>query len=140
MTVRGKRLAVAAVALGLALIMGAPTCASLGQDEVPLQHDGYVILRLRVGNGGMTAEQRVEEIQLRVQDLMSQQFAQESRDIVGQISARKWGSEMVIGTPDCLLLTVTRADAKANHSSVPRLARYWRNRMVEVMIIATRTG
>ena len=140
MTVRGKRLAVGAAGLALALIMGMPTCASLGQDNVPLMHDGYLILRLRVGSGKLTAAQRMEEIQLRMQDLMSQQFGQEGRDVVGKIAARKWGKEMVIGTPDCLLLTVTRADAKANSSSVAWLAHHWRDRMVEAMIIATRTG
>jgi hypothetical protein len=120
--------------------MGVPTCASLGQDRVPLMHDGYTILRIRVGSGGMTAMQRVEEIQLRMQDLMAQQFHAETQDIVGRVSAHRWGKEMVIGTPDCLLLTVTQADARANHSSAQWLANHWRDRMLEALIIATRTG
>ena len=140
MTERSKRLAVLPVGLALALLVGVPTCASLGQDRVPLQHDGYLILRIRVGSGGMTPAQRVSEIQLRMQDLMSQQFHSETTDIVGRVAAQRWGKEMVIGTPDCLLLTITSADAQANHSSVQWLSRYWRDRMLEALIIATRTG
>lgn len=140
MTARHQRLVVLTAGLALAVLMGVPTCASLGQDRVPLQHDGYLILRIRVGSGGLTPAQRVSEIQLRMHDLMSQQFHAETQDIIGRVSAQRWGKEMVIGTPDCLLLTVTTADAKANRSSVDWLAHYWRERMVEALIIATRTG
>ena len=140
MTERTKRPAALAAGLALCLLMGVPTCASLGQDRVPLQHDGYLILRIRVGSGGMTPAQRVSEIQMRMHDLMAQQFHSETVDVIGRVSTQRWGQEMVIGTPDHLLLTVTQADARANHSSVKWLARYWRERMVEALIIATRTG
>ncbi len=134
------RSAVAALAAALVFMLGAPTCASLGQDKVPLMHDGYLILRLRVGCGGLTAQQRKTEIQLRMHNLMARQFAQQDQDLVGQVVAKKWGKDMIIGTPDHLLLTVTRTDARANNCDVTWLANYWRNRMVQALIIATRTG
>ena len=140
MKLPSTRLAVLAMGAALALIMGAPTSAGLGQDNVPLMHDGYLILRLRAGSGGMTAGQRVNEIQLRMQDLMAQQFAHESKDIVGRIAAKRWGKEWIIATPDRLLLTVTQADAHVNDTSPAWLARHWRDRMMQAMIIATRTG
>ena len=135
-----KRLAVLAMGAALALLMGAPTSAGLGQDDVPLMYDGCLILRLRAGSGGMTAAQRVEEIQIRMQDLMAQQFAHDGKNIVGRISAKKWKKEWTIGTPDCLLLTVTTADARVNNTNAKWLARYWRDRMLQAMIIATKTG
>ncbi len=125
----------ALMALAAALSVG-----SLGQDNVPLTWDGHLILRIRVAAGGMTPAQRAAEIQLRLQDLMAEQFAHEDEDLVGRITVRKLGRETVIEAPGRLLLTVTQPDARANNSSVYWLAQYWRGRLLEAMIIATRTG
>jgi hypothetical protein len=124
----------------LAALASSLGVSSLGQDNVPLKWDGYLILRIRTDSGGLTAQQRAEAIQLRLQNLMEQQFAHEQEDIIGRIGVRRFGNEMVIGTPDHLIMTVTWADARACNSSVFWLAHYWRARLVEALIIATRTG
>ena len=125
----------ALMALAAALSVG-----SLGQDNVALVWDGHLILRIRVAAGGMTPAERASEIQMRLEDLMADQFAREHEDIVGRITVRKVGGETVIEAPGRLLMTVTQADARACHSGVFWLAQYWRGRLIEAMIIATRTG
>jgi hypothetical protein len=77
---------------------------------------------------------------MRLEDLMADQFSREREDVIGGITVRKAGGEAVIETPNRLLMTVTRDDARANHSTVWWLAQYWRARIIEAMIIATRTG
>lgn len=132
---------IAAALLILLLTLGASLVgATWGQDKVPLVHDGYLILRIRVAQGGMTAAERVSEIQIRLQDLMAYQFAYEDEDIPNRLQARRWRGEVIIGTPDCLLVTVTQADARANNSDCLALARLWRDRLARAMVIATRTG
>ncbi len=121
-------------------LAGAFCLGSLGQDNVPLTWDGHLILRLRVAAGGLTPAQRATEIQMRLENLMADQFAREHEDLVGQIAVRQAGREVVIEGPGRLLMTVTEADARANNSSVYWLAHYWRGRLLEAMIIATRTG
>jgi len=124
----------------LMALAGAVGIGSLGQDNVPLAWDGYLILRIRVAAGGLTPAERAAVIQMRLQDLMADQFAREEEDVVGQITVRKVGREAVIEAPGRLLMTVTYNDARANHSTVWWLAQYWRARLLEAMIIATRTG
>lgn len=132
------------VAIGLLgalmALAGAVSIGSLGQDNVPLTWDGRLILRIRVAAGGLTPTQRASEIQMRLEDLMADQFTREHEDIVGAITVRQVGKEAVIETPQRLLMTVTWADARANNSTVPWLAQYWRARLLEALIIATRTG
>lgn len=128
-------LVVLLVTLGASLVG-----AALGQDKVPIVHDGYLILCIRVAQGEMTAAERASEIEIRIQNLMAYQFAYEDEDIIGQIRARRWQGEAIIATPNHLLLTVTLADARANNSDCLALARLWRNRLARAMIIATRTG
>jgi hypothetical protein len=127
--------------VGALLALGATLAvSSLGQDNVPLIWDGHLILRIRVGSGGLTSAERASEIQMRLEDLMADQFANERADIIGRIAVHKYGKELTIGTPDRLLMTVTLADARACNSTVFWLAQYWRARIIEAMIIATRTG
>ncbi len=118
------------VAVGVAGALMALTAAlsvgSLGQDNVPLIWDGHLILRIRVAAGGLTPGERASEIQLRLEDLMAEQFASEHDDIIGRITVRKFGGEAVIETPSGLLMTVTQADARACNSGVFWLAQYWR--------------
>ncbi len=124
----------------LAALASTVGVSSLGQDNVPLKWDGYLILRIRTDSGGLTAQQRAEVIQLRLQNLMEQQFAHEQEDIIGRIAVRRFGKEMTIGTPDHLIMTVTWADARACNSTVFWLAHYWRARLLEALIMATKTG
>ena len=128
------------VAGALMALAAALSVGSLGQDKVPLIWDGHLILCIRVAAGGMTPAERASEIQMRLQNLMADQFAQEGEDLVGRITVRKVGKEAVIEAPGRLLMTVTWVDARANNSTVWWLAQYWRARIIEAMIIATRTG
>ena len=134
-------LRVAVGVLGALMALAAMlSSGSLGQDNVPLIWDGHLMLRIRVAAGGLTPEQRAAEIQMRLEDLMADQFAHEREDIVGRITVRKLRREAVIEGPSGLLLTVTQADARANEATVPWLAKYWRARIEAAMIVATRTG
>ena len=132
------------VAVGLAgalmALAGMLCSGSLGQDNVPIIWDGHLMLRVRVGAGGMTPQQRAAEIELRLEDLMADQFAHDRQSLVGRIRVRPVGNEAVIETPERLLLTVTQADARANEATVPWLAQYWRGRIEAAMIVATETG
>ncbi len=124
----------------LMALAGAAGIGSLGQDNVPLTWDGRLILRIRVAAGGLTPTERASEIQMRLEDLMADQFTREHEDVIGAITVRQVGKEAVIETPHRLLMTVTWADARVNNSTVPWLAQYWRARLLEALIIATRTG
>jgi hypothetical protein len=123
------------------MVLAAMLCAgSLGQDNVPLIWDGHLMLRVRVAAGGLTPEQRADEIELRLEDLMADQFSHEREDIVGRIIVRPFGRDAIIEGPSGLLLTVTLADAHANDEGVTALAADWRDRIEAAMIVATRTG
>jgi hypothetical protein len=121
----------------LAAVLGT---ASLGQDNIPVFWDGHLMLRVRVAAGGLTPEDRASEIQMRLEDLMADQFSHERQDLVERIAVRPFGGEAVITGPSGLLLTVTQADARANDTTIPWLAEYWRGRVEAAMIVATQTG
>ena len=138
-----SRYAIAA-AVGAALFLvvaGVAAYGALGQDNVPVTYDGYTLLRVRVSAGGMTAEQRASEIQMRLEDLMAAQFADDTSDLVPHgIRVGRQAGEVVIVAGDQLLLTVTREDARVNDTDPVWLARHWRDRVAQAMVIATRTG
>ena len=134
-------LRVAVGLIGALMVLAAVLCAgSLGQDNVPLIWDGHLMLCVRVAAGGLTPEQRAAEIELRLEALMADQFSHERENLVERLTVRPFGGEAVIEGPSGLLLTVTRADARANDDDVLPLARYWRDRIEAAMVVATQTG
>jgi hypothetical protein len=127
----------ALAATGLAL---STSWAALGQDKAEVRHNGYIILRVRVGVGGLAAVRRADEVQLRLQALMSDQLADERRDLVGQVRIRHEGRTVTLRDRGRLLIEVTEADARACNSTRDGLAELWRRRVVKGLIMATRTG
>lgn len=87
---------------------------------------GKQVLRMRAAVGGMTPDRRVEELDTRLNNVLSRLDSplKPSDIVVG----RRAGSIVILARGD-LLVTVTLQDADANRTTPGKLARAWLTNM-----------
>ncbi|MGC8669444.1 MAG: hypothetical protein ACP5VE_15160 [Chthonomonadales bacterium] len=116
MTVRGIGL----VALGAVCIASVPLrCRA---DDAVWSVAGRQVLRLHATAGGMTPQERVEALDERLTNILSEG---EARLGAEDIALKTLGGEVVITVRNRLLVTVTRQDAEANSTTPQELGRRW---------------
>ena len=93
------------------------------QDAREVRIGDYLLLRVRCGAGGYTADERVAALQQRANNLLKggKQYA--------TFSVRKSGTDANIYADNVFFITVTPADAKANSTTVENLANTWAARL-----------
>jgi hypothetical protein len=94
---------------------------SAGTQEVRL--GDRLLLRVRCASGGYTIDQRVNELQLRANNLL-----QDGKDVIA-FSVRKSGTDSNIYANSTFFMTVSPADAKANGTTSEKLANIWAERL-----------
>ena len=105
--------------VGMALFAGLGSAARAGQAVWSCA--GKQVLRLHATVGGVTPEKRVETLDERVNNILSNHASIAANDIVisrvrGQVFIAAYGKVLVTVTPD---------DATANNTSRDRLAHTW---------------
>ncbi len=90
-------------------------------DEAIWSAAGMTVLRLH-GVKGATAQQRVEELEGRVTEVLS---AGDGTVAVSDIALKSSKDAVWIAVKDKLLVTVAAEDADANHMTRQRLGRIW---------------
>ncbi len=118
-----KKLILIAIAATLlsSLVSSAALCAN---GEVYL--GGYLLLRIRCGAGGFTLEQRTDKLQARANDLLAW-----GRN-VQKFTVQKSKGNVGIYADNTLFLTVAPGDAKANNTTVEKLAKNWAGRLTQL--------
>ncbi len=125
-----SRLAMAAAVCLIALGGTAPV---LAQETPPgtVTYSGQILMRIRTGAGGYTAEQRAAAVQDRLQAILSTENLTPEDITVKQ--ARRY-QDASIYVRDRLLITVDRKLAQANGNNEPgALAAQWAERMRTIL-------
>ncbi len=95
--------------------------SSGASDEAVWSVAGKQVLRLHGTVGGMTPQQRVDTLDGRLTDILSQGEAKLGAEDI----TLKSDGEVTILVRDKLLVTVTQPDADANHASRVELGKRW---------------
>lgn len=83
---------------------------------------GRIVFRVRAAYKDMSPERRVEEMDFRLNEILSKQDRAIGAADITLVQARGSASILVCGD---LLVTVTAADAAANKTTVAKLAQVW---------------
>jgi len=118
--------ALATLALGLAL----PTGARAQVDETAIDLGGEVVMRIRTGAGGFTAEQRADAVRARLAPILGFTGLKAADVTVRQ---SRPGQDAAIYVRDHLLITVDRTLAAANGDTPQGLARVWAEKLRTVL-------
>lgn len=101
---------------------------------------GQLAINFRVPAGGFLPEQRATMVDSRIVEVLSAVNV----DAPGVFKITRLSRAVsVIGVGHIPLVTVTKADAKANGDTIEQLARIWKNRLKSGLLIAsprTHTG
>lgn len=108
------------------LLMGAACIAFLPMvcraDDAVWSVAGRQVLRLHATAGGMTPQERVEALDERLTNILSEG---ETRLGAEDIALKTSNGEVIITVRNKLLVTVTRQDAEANSTTPQELGRRW---------------
>lgn len=115
-----KHILIAITVVVLAVFVCSIACAQATRD---IWLGGHFLLRVRTGAGGYSADERVNAIQLRANNLL-----QLGRNI-SSFTVKKSGNDANIYADNELFMTVSPADAAANGTTVVGLARVWAQRL-----------
>ncbi|MEO7717437.1 MAG: hypothetical protein ABIY70_14650 [Capsulimonas sp.] len=113
-------------AIGIFATLGAASAQSASTNAVVV--GGTPIMRVRTAAGGMTPEQRADQIQLRVNKVLGQ-----GPIMASDITVEPSGGEAVVNVKGQLLLTADRATARFNQSTPMELAQSWANNMRNIL-------
>jgi hypothetical protein len=125
-----NRVAASAAALS-ALLYVASAGAAIKVPTNTVTYSGQILMRIRTGAGGYTAEQRAEAVQDRLQAILSTENLSPDDIVVKQ--SRPY-QDANIYVRDRLLITVDRKLAQANGNNDPgALAAQWAARMRAIL-------
>jgi hypothetical protein len=124
-----KRTLTAVLAVGLAT-MGAALPAAAQTDETAIDLGGQVVMRIRIGAGGYSPQQRADAVRARLAPILG--FAGLKPADVSVRQTRP-GQDAAIYVRNSLLITVDRSLAGANGTTPEGLARVWADRLRTVL-------
>lgn len=124
-----KKRSVVAIAVALLVVLSCSIARSESSGEVYLA--GFLLLRIRCGAGPYTLEERTSKLQHRANSLL------ELGKHVSEFTVKKTGKDVAIYADKEIFLTVAPGDAKANSTTVERLAQTWAQRIREIYPQAT---
>ena len=116
-----RKLAIALVLLGIVI----PAFASQPGDVLI---GDEVVLRIRFPAGGMTVEQRAEQVMLRINELLGSQPFDPSDVKVGVVN-----KECVVMVGNNLIITADKDTAKYNQATPQQLAEMWAENLRRVI-------
>jgi hypothetical protein len=116
------RIIILSIILILSLFIGPPLWAQ-DTDKGNIMMAGSLLFRIRCASGGMSIAQRAESVQRRVNDLIIPGGIDMST-----VQVKTVGSTASIYAAGSLLVTVTSCDARANKTTVGKLANQWAER------------
>jgi uncharacterized lipoprotein YbaY/heat shock protein HslJ len=117
-------IAMIAVLVGLQVVLPRPALADIGDISV----GGVWVCRLTRGAAGLTLEQRVEQINQRIVDVLS--LPELTRRQIA-VEVRAVGDGAAIVAADITVMTVTPADAAGTGVPVHEVANQWTARLVQ---------
>lgn len=117
------------IAIAVSTVLLATLACSVARSEQngDIWLSGFLLLRIRTAAGGYTVDRRVNEIQIRANNLL-----QMGKDIPA-ITVSKAGKDVNIYANTTLFMTVTAADAKANSTTTQSLANTWAQRLRTIL-------
>ena len=126
-------LAISTIAVLLALI-ALPAISAIDAISNPSGEMiiGYqVVLRIRCADGGMSIQERVDEITTRLNNLLGSNAFDPKL-----ITVRKYGVEYAVMYADSLIVTVDTETASLNKTSSENLAKQWAENLRRVIPLA----
>jgi hypothetical protein len=124
-----RRIFTTAVAVGVAAA-GVALPARAQTDETAIDLGGQVVMRIRIGAGGYTPQQRADAVRARLTPILG--FAGlKAADVT--VRQTRPGQDAAIYVRDSLLITVDRSLAGANGTTPEALARVWADRLRTVL-------
>lgn len=116
---------VAAVLVAAVAVVLLPCAFAAEKGEVMM--GGFLLMRIRCGTAQMTAEQRADVIQARVNDLL----VLGGIDLASVKVERQW-NDAVLYAGGKVLVTVDKCLAEANRTTPTRLAEVWAKRFRQI--------
>lgn len=115
----------------LVLLVGLTCSIALSQQDGTVYLGGFMLLRMRTPAGGFSAEQRAAALQMRANALLQLGKG------IPRVTTVRTGKDVNIFTDRNLFVTVTQADARANHTTTDKLAAIWASRLRTILPQAT---
>ncbi len=115
----------------LILLIALTGSIAQSQQDGTVYLGGFMLLRMRTPAGGFSAEQRAAALQMRANALLQLGKG------IPKVTTVRAGKDVNILTDRNLFVTVTQADARANRTTVDKLAAIWANRLRTILPQAT---
>ena len=110
-----------------------------GAPGVAVTHHGKLLFRIRDDAGGYTKEQRAAEVEARLVLAMTEEFETNDVNVIpDHVRVVPKGRDRALMAGSILVVTITPADARSNHTTPDGLARIWLKRMISVLDEATK--
>ena len=108
--------------LALGAAVGAAPAVWAQEGAGPVTLGGVAVLQFRAPAGGFTPDERAQQLQERVVEILSRPDLS-PEDV--RLVTNEGGRSVAIRVGDLLLVTATEADARANDSTPEQLASIW---------------
>ncbi len=115
----------------ITVLLATLTCSIAQAASGDIWLAGYLLLRLKTPSDEKAFQQRVDTVQMRANELL--EYSSE----LPKVEVKKSGGKVSIWAGKKIFLTVTADDARADKTTVDKLAHTWAQRLREILPKAT---